>query len=271
MRAVPVTKRPPPPPPHPHHPPRAPRQRPPHATPSAAASAVGHRPSRAPQRRGRRATRSSSSSTSTSLWDVGATADGLEGTLGSRTVLLSSLYVPLATDGGVVFGVGANEVLLNRIPEMGGAGLGDAFFLASTCRWAWDAATGELLVVNPRADGRAVMYSHSGGPAGTVWTVSVFERPPAGAAAGRTPTLAGRVTSVMQPAGAAAPHVPCADGGDAIAYFRRCRSAGAVFGVAGPPAADGAVGGAAAAAVLPMRSEERRVGKECRSRWSPYH
>ena len=23
--------------------------------------------------------------------------------------------------------------------------------------------------------------------------------------------------------------------------------------------------------VYPMRSEERRVGKECRSRWSPYH
>ena len=23
--------------------------------------------------------------------------------------------------------------------------------------------------------------------------------------------------------------------------------------------------------VLAMRSEERRVGKECRSRWSPYH
>src|SRR2546426_712286 len=23
--------------------------------------------------------------------------------------------------------------------------------------------------------------------------------------------------------------------------------------------------------VLPCRSEERRVGKECRSRWSPYH
>ncbi len=22
---------------------------------------------------------------------------------------------------------------------------------------------------------------------------------------------------------------------------------------------------------VPMRSEERRVGKECRSRWSPYH
>ena len=22
---------------------------------------------------------------------------------------------------------------------------------------------------------------------------------------------------------------------------------------------------------LPIRSEERRVGKECRSRWSPYH
>ena len=25
------------------------------------------------------------------------------------------------------------------------------------------------------------------------------------------------------------------------------------------------------ATVIPMRSEERRVGKECRSRWSPYH
>src|SRR3712207_6715442 len=24
-------------------------------------------------------------------------------------------------------------------------------------------------------------------------------------------------------------------------------------------------------AVVPIRSEERRVGKECRSRWSPYH
>ena len=23
--------------------------------------------------------------------------------------------------------------------------------------------------------------------------------------------------------------------------------------------------------ILPRRSEERRVGKECRSRWSPYH
>src|SRR5256886_15974685 len=25
------------------------------------------------------------------------------------------------------------------------------------------------------------------------------------------------------------------------------------------------------AAILDLRSEERRVGKECRSRWSPYH
>ena len=24
-------------------------------------------------------------------------------------------------------------------------------------------------------------------------------------------------------------------------------------------------------AIIAMRSEERRVGKECRSRWSPYH
>src|SRR5256885_6606041 len=28
---------------------------------------------------------------------------------------------------------------------------------------------------------------------------------------------------------------------------------------------------APAARLLPQRSEERRVGKECRSRWSPYH
>ena len=28
---------------------------------------------------------------------------------------------------------------------------------------------------------------------------------------------------------------------------------------------------ATAVLVLTMRSEERRVGKECRSRWSPYH
>ena len=27
----------------------------------------------------------------------------------------------------------------------------------------------------------------------------------------------------------------------------------------------------AQAANFPFRSEERRVGKECRSRWSPYH
>ena len=25
------------------------------------------------------------------------------------------------------------------------------------------------------------------------------------------------------------------------------------------------------ASLIPIRSEERRVGKECRSRWSPYH
>ena len=30
------------------------------------------------------------------------------------------------------------------------------------------------------------------------------------------------------------------------------------------------IGGAASALAL-ARSEERRVGKECRSRWSPYH
>ena len=29
--------------------------------------------------------------------------------------------------------------------------------------------------------------------------------------------------------------------------------------------------GPSAASIMAQRSEERRVGKECRSRWSPYH
>ena len=33
----------------------------------------------------------------------------------------------------------------------------------------------------------------------------------------------------------------------------------------------GAVLGIAGMFLMPDRSEERRVGKECRSRWSPYH
>ena len=33
---------------------------------------------------------------------------------------------------------------------------------------------------------------------------------------------------------------------------------------------DGSLGTKEAQAIVP-RSEERRVGKECRSRWSPYH
>src|SRR5215467_15147308 len=31
------------------------------------------------------------------------------------------------------------------------------------------------------------------------------------------------------------------------------------------------VDGANVVGLVPVRSEERRVGKECRSRWSPYH
>ena len=44
------------------------------------------------------------------------------------------------------------------------------------------------------------------------------------------------------------------------------------FGVSAVAAAAPAAAGAAAAAEEEKtRSEERRVGKECRSRWSPYH
>ena len=47
------------------------------------------------------------------------------------------------------------------------------------------------------------------------------------------------------------------------------------FGVTAAVAAAPAAGAAGAAAEekteFDVRSEERRVGKECRSRWSPYH
>ena len=33
----------------------------------------------------------------------------------------------------------------------------------------------------------------------------------------------------------------------------------------------GRIGGVVILLMLLLRSEERRVGKECRSRWSPYH
>ena len=41
-------------------------------------------------------------------------------------------------------------------------------------------------------------------------------------------------------------------------------AAGSIVNVAGPLKYPVVV-------ILPNRSEERRVGKECRSRWSPYH
>src|SRR5690554_7985545 len=47
-------------------------------------------------------------------------------------------------------------------------------------------------------------------------------------------------------------------------------------GVGADSRGSGGTGGGGAAVLaadlpLPVRSEERRVGKECRSRWSPYH
>ena len=43
---------------------------------------------------------------------------------------------------------------------------------------------------------------------------------------------------------------------------RLCQVGGAVESVLGAPIEE---------EDIPKRSEERRVGKECRSRWSPYH
>ena len=41
--------------------------------------------------------------------------------------------------------------------------------------------------------------------------------------------------------------------------------------VKNPPANAGDTGSSPGPGRSHMRSEERRVGKECRSRWSPYH
>ena len=46
---------------------------------------------------------------------------------------------------------------------------------------------------------------------------------------------------------------------------------GEVLGVVGESGAGKSLTGLAIMGLLEPRSEERRVGKECRSRWSPYH
>src|SRR2546430_16149661 len=58
---------------------------------------------------------------------------------------------------------------------------------------------------------------------------------------------------------------------DAMAMVMRARPDVAIFAV-GLPDGDGvATAAAVTTATSCPRSEERRVGKECRSRWSPYH
>src|SRR6266702_8437321 len=61
-----------------------------------------------------------------------------------------------------------------------------------------------------------------------------------------------------------------------IAVHLSHRSRVAEFGATLPPAPTyfhkpSALVGHVGTVVRPARSEERRVGKECRSRWSPYH
>ena len=56
-------------------------------------------------------------------------------------------------------------------------------------------------------------------------------------------------------------------GGSATALFAIYDTMQAVR----PDVATWCVGQAASAGATLLRSEERRVGKECRSRWSPYH
>ena len=56
---------------------------------------------------------------------------------------------------------------------------------------------------------------------------------------------------------------------DIIEYLRHASRA-YIFSAALPPA-QAAAANEAFKVILDERSEERRVGKECRSRWSPYH
>src|SRR2546430_10190496 len=56
------------------------------------------------------------------------------------------------------------------------------------------------------------------------------------------------------------------DDEDLVARARR--ELGAALGVTAEPVL---VRASRWPAAMPQRSEERRVGKECRSRWSPYH
>ena len=50
-----------------------------------------------------------------------------------------------------------------------------------------------------------------------------------------------------------------------------CFGCGALIGVPLFFLLRGPAGNSVAAMCMMLRSEERRVGKECRSRWSPYH
>src|SRR5688572_31794095 len=63
-----------------------------------------------------------------------------------------------------------------------------------------------------------------------------------------------------------------ANGGDQAAGCADAAVAELAFSIRGPAAAaDGRAGEVHDGPGAVQRSEERRVGKECRSRWSPYH
>lgn len=198
-------------------------------------------------------------------WDVAAAVDSVQGgILGARLALLSSISVPLATDGGVVLGAIVSDVLVQQPP--GSGGLSDTGCLGRVGRFVFDSSTGELLAVTPRPDGRAVMVSHTvgcGPGCGTdlEWIVSVFGRPlwgeRRGSAAGTAPppsssaddghlpTLVSRLSSIMrrtEPYDAsfkAVANAAIAAGGsaDPVRHFRDLSLVSSTFGVAGPPEA----------------------------------
>ena len=94
-----------------------------------------------------------------------------------------------------------------------------------------------------------------------------------------SPEAARLISQFARAKGAAKPQLVTIDAPAAFVWaygygrksLRLAISTGAIEGLAADELAADIAAGLGAGARKDVRSEERRVGKECRSRWSPYH